>query len=46
MAASSAELKYCVDLSSFRLNVGFYLTLEISQITVIELSSEALIFNI
>ena len=34
------------NLSSFRLNLSFYLTLEISQIIVIELSSEALIFNI
>ena len=34
------------DLSSFRFNLSFYLTLEISQINVIELSSEALILNI
>ena len=45
---SWTQISRCInaDLSSFRLNLSFYLTLEISQIIVIELSSEALIFNI
>ena len=49
MAASSAELILrCVnaDVSSFRLELSFYITLEIPQIIVIELTPEALIFNI
>ena len=42
----SAQPCINADLSSFRVNLSFYLTLEITQIIVIELSSKALIFNI
>ena len=45
---SWTQILCCINanLNSFRLNLSFYSTLEISQIIVIELSSEALIFNI